>query len=499
MWSRDPHLVQEAIDKVERAWALTRDPKIAIQLATMYDRANRNDEALVVLRKASHDNPRHALLRHHAAITLLRHGAPGEIREFFESVQAIDADDAFARYVLTVLERYDGWAARLAASIERRRDGRQPFLISLPVWGEMYSDYCVRYLCAALLGPNNLPILARSHSVHVAIFTTEETEKALRANPLFCRLAEYASIEFVHFGAELVNYGAAMEACYGHEEVYYSENPLAFYYARNCKFILMSCAHYAALAAGRMADALVSCMIADTILNDGALPRLAAHMAEADAVLVHSIQLHGKEVRPILDGTLRGPDGILHMSPESCDKLVVEQIPEANFFDARRFADPPLRIAWRIGQDGVLVHANHYHPFCLRPKALAHPLGLSIDPVDSRFVERTALDLGRIHVVQDSSITALSIDDDPILEPSENSMGVLSVSSFALWLWGYWGRLRGPLFHLPIRFGGPTSTEEWQRVEHSASATIEAIVDRAAGLDAARQAGKSWRVGTGSR
>ena len=30
----------------------TRDPEIAIQLATMYDRANRNDDALVVLREA---------------------------------------------------------------------------------------------------------------------------------------------------------------------------------------------------------------------------------------------------------------------------------------------------------------------------------------------------------------------------------------------------------------------------------------------------------------
>ena len=57
LWSADPHRVQEAIDKVEQAWALTRDPEIAIQLATMYDRANRNDDALVVLRQAFRRNP----------------------------------------------------------------------------------------------------------------------------------------------------------------------------------------------------------------------------------------------------------------------------------------------------------------------------------------------------------------------------------------------------------------------------------------------------------
>ena len=52
LWSAEPHRVREAIDKVEQAWALTRDPEIAIQLATMYDRANRNEDALVVLRQA---------------------------------------------------------------------------------------------------------------------------------------------------------------------------------------------------------------------------------------------------------------------------------------------------------------------------------------------------------------------------------------------------------------------------------------------------------------
>ena len=57
LWAADPHRVQDAIDKVEQAWVLTRDPKIAIQLATMYDKANRNDDALVVLREAFRKDP----------------------------------------------------------------------------------------------------------------------------------------------------------------------------------------------------------------------------------------------------------------------------------------------------------------------------------------------------------------------------------------------------------------------------------------------------------
>jgi hypothetical protein len=493
LWPANPLLLQEAIDKVERAWALTRDPKIAIQLATMYDKANRNDDALVILRQASQENPRHALLRHHAAITLLRHGAPEDVQAFFESVLAIDPGDAFARFVMTMLERYDDWTRQIVSSMERNEGGRRPFLIGLPIWGVTYANYCARFLFATLVSPNNLPALAKDHAIHVAIFTDDETEKAFLSDPLFGLLCQHATIDFIRYG-NLAHYGESMEAGYGQQPVYYSDQTLAFYYARNCKFALMSCAHYVALAAGRATDAFVSCLVADNVFNDGAFPHMVAAMANADAVMLHSIQMHGRILRPLLD-TMRKPDGSLQLSSAQCEELVIKHFPAMNFADAGRLADPPLRLAWKMGDDGLLIHGNHYHPYCLRPKAFDHPLRLSIDPVDSRFIDRTSLEEGRVHVVQDASATCLSIDDDPILEPSENSMGSLSVPLFALWLWGYWGRLRGTLFRSPLRFGRGPLDGEWAEVERSALATVDSIVDYAAGLDAAHRARKSWRLG----
>ena len=492
LWAAEPHRVQEAIDKVEQAWALTREPKIAIQLATMYDRANRNDDALVVLREAFRKDPQDALLRHHAAITLLRHGEPADIGDFFDSVLKIDPQDAFARFVTTLLDNYDSWVAQLASSIEKTRDGRRPFLISLPVWGKTFADFSVRYFWASLLSANNLPALARDHAVHIAIFTNDETEKMLRSEPLFRRLEDYATVDFVHYSRDLIDHRASMERGYGHEKVHYSQNSLAFYYARNCKFALMSCAHYVALAAGQASDALVSGMVADIVMNDGALPGMAKLMKRCDALLVHALQLPGKTVRPIIDRDFRDADGVLAIPSDACSRLLVGHLPEANFADTRRFADPPLRIAWRVGEDGLLVHGNHYHPYCLRPKALAHPLRLSIDPIDSRFIDRTSLDMDRIHLVQDDSIVSMAVDDDPILEPSSNSMGELSVPRFSLWLWGYWGRLRGELFRSPIRFGEPAAGR--QQVEQAAASIVDAIVSEAEKLEQANRMRKSWKL-----
>ena len=307
IWAADPHRIHEAIEKIEQAWTLTHDPKTAIQLATMYDLANRNEDALVVLRRRSHRDPRHPLLRHHAAITLLRHGAAADIRDFFASVLKIDPDDAFAQFVMSLLDSYDVWVDELVSSIDRERDGRQPFIISCPVWGKPFARSFVRYICAALLSPNNLPELAKRCSVHIVIFTTAETESHLIADPLFARLKEYAAVRFVHYTENQINYGNCMEAHYGHEEVFYSDRSLAFYYARNCKFALMSCAHYVALAAGRATDALVSCQVADTMLNDGALTRMAARLAGgADAVLINCIQMDGEVLRPALDRSFAG-------------------------------------------------------------------------------------------------------------------------------------------------------------------------------------------------
>src|SRR5262249_8603086 len=104
IWSEHPHDVAEAIDRVEQVVALIHDPDIAVQLATMYDKANRNHDSLIVLRDAFHRDPRHALVRHHAAITLLRHGDAHDIRDFFDSVLAVDPDDGFARFTLSLMD-----------------------------------------------------------------------------------------------------------------------------------------------------------------------------------------------------------------------------------------------------------------------------------------------------------------------------------------------------------------------------------------------------------
>jgi hypothetical protein len=493
IWSQDRHRIDEAIEKIEQAWSLSRDPRLAVQLATMYDLVNQNDQALIVLREAFRLDPHHALVRHHAAITLLRHGTDQDIRDFFESVLAVDPSDAFARFVTASLEAYEGWVSQLAAAIEARRDGRRPFIISCPVWGQPFADNFARYLCAALLSANNLPALSRRCAVHFVVFTTAETENILRAAPIFARLSDYATVHFMRYSESQVKYGATMEAHYGREPVFYSKNSLAFYYTRNCKFVLMSCAHYVALAAGRATDAFVSAQVADTILNDGALSLLGDLLeGPADAVLINCMQLDGETLRLAFDSRCRRADGVLEITPDEATRIVLEHLPDYNFATAGGLPQIPLRTCWRVGSHAILVHGNHYHPMGLRPKAFDHPLHLSIDPTDSRFVDRSSLARERIHLVQDASIVGLSIEDGPLPEQLAQA-GPLSVADMAFWLWGYWGRLRGTFFRTPVRFG-TASPDEWGRAEATAASVINAIVDQACALENKHRDKRSWRL-----
>ncbi len=214
---------------------------------------------------------------------------------------------------------------------------------------------------------------------------------------------------------------------------------------------------------------------------------------QSDAVLINCLQLDGAALRSALDGTCRRADGSIEITPEDCTTIVLRHMPGYNFATAGNLPQIPLRICWRVGAEGLLIHGNHYHPIGLRPKAFEHPLELTIDPIDSRFVDRSSLDMDRIHLVQDSSIVGLSLEDGPLPEQLVQGTGSLSIDDAAFWLWGYWGRLRGTFFRLPLRFG-TASRQEWARGEADASAVVEAIVGRAAKFEEGRQARGTWRL-----
>ena len=172
----------------------------------------------------------------------------------------------------------------------------------------------------------------------------------------------------------------------------------------------------------------------------------------ADAVLINCLQMDGEVLRAVLDRRFRRDDGALQISSDDCARILVEHLPEYNFVDAGELPRTRLRICWRVGADGILIHGNHYHPICLRPKAFAHPLQLTIDPIDSRFIDRSSLEMDRIHLVQDASIVGLSLEDDALPEQLEHGGTVTSNHRCRLLVVGILGPAPGDVLSVAAAF-----------------------------------------------
>ena len=468
MWAENPHAIHQAIVLVERGWALLPSPETALQLVIMYDRIGRHDSALEVLRLASKLFPENEEVRCYAMTTLFRHGSFDDLKEYAASVLRRSPGDTFSRFVLETGDFFDAQVRSLVQHAGHRDRGLKSFFLTVAIWGDTYVDEFLRYACAALLAPGNLPGLAISYSVDLVIFTTHDGQARLEANPIFVRLLTSARISFHIYPSSMMVTRQSIEECYGPR--------LGEYYFRSLKFALMSTAHYVALEAGRQVDALVTAMGADNIFSDLALTRMAEKIEEGhDVVLVSGFRVHKAKVAERAEARYRKADGSFCLSSEDYVDLLIENIPSEYFVDSPTFADFPLMLCWRVPGEGVLVHANHYHPYCVAAGRLVHRLEPTIDPIDGHFLARH-LPAARLHLVQDASIVVSDWGDVPVLEQSVDGERRFSARDVGLWLWGFWDGVRAPLFRSPLRLRHGTGSQRWNEVEAAAAATIEEIV-----------------------
>lgn len=486
LWSSNPAQIVEAIVKVEQSWGLQQTPETAIQLGVMYDLVNRHQDALTVYRQAFHHFPDHPRLRHEAGITLLRHGQPADVRDFVDSVLRRDPDDVFAKFVSEMLAAYPSWVERLAAAIEAGPKDRSAFLLTCAVWGEPFTTNFIQYLCATLLSPDNLPALAEHHAVHFAIFTTAENEMRMKTDPIFMQLAAYASIHFIHYEPHWVRYSAPMNQHYGAE--------LGPYYARTCKFLMFSSAHYVAQAAGRDFDCAVVNLCADMIFDDRILTTLADLMTRNDVVGFNGFRVNAEFARPTIDRTFRDGRGRVGIPAKKFAELFIGHIPEAYFVDSPNFTSFPEIVCWRAGPQAVIVHATHYHPICIRPSALSLPLELSIDPVDSRFLDRRFSDRSRLHLVRDMSIVCLALEEVAGFDHTRAEPRAMSVQELGRWLWQVWGPWRATKFELPLCISAGPLPPQWDTVREEAQATVAQVIKVAEALEEGNRERKTWKL-----
>jgi hypothetical protein len=476
----ESYTLEDGIELMEAAWALRKDPGTACRLGVMYERANRNADRTVLYREAFRRFPDHAELRYQAAVHVLRHGELRDIQGFLDRLRSVDPGDAFLGFTSRMIEAYERFIDEVGRKVQSAPAAHPKALMCFAVWGDGYVRDFMTYACASLLAPGNLPRAAERWSIQLLVFTSSGGEAAMRSDPLFDRVARWATVHFLHFPTGVLEEARAMPARYG--------QALGGLYARACKFQLFSASHYAALEAGRRQNLPVMPLAADCVFGDQTLFRTLSLMeGPIDVVNVLGFRLARDQVLAEAEARFRRPDGVLEIPAASHAELVARHMPREYLADAEHFSSFPLMVCWRTAEGGIVVHTTHYHPLCVRAGTLQGPLDFTIDPVDSRFLSRHLPDPSRIHLVTDMEISLSDWGDVPSF--GAEASGPMVPTKVSLFLWMYWDELRDRYLRTPIMVGAADiPADSWSATEQRAEPVIREILDEARRREAANRA-----------
>lgn len=474
-WSKyregESYFLEDGIALVEASWALAKDPDTACRLGVMYERANRNGDATVLFGDALRLFPSDASLRYQCAAHMLRHGECSDIRNFLQFVAEFDPNDPFVAYTTRMMRAQSDFVVEAEAKVGATPADKPRVLMCFPVWGEDYISDFMGFACSSLLAEGNLPQASQRWAVHILVFTSTSGEASIRANPRFGQLGRHATLHFLHYSTDALDYRLAMDRHYGER--------LGALYARALKFQLHSAPHYATLEAGRRLGALVMPLAADVVFGDGTLfSALSIMDGPVDVVNVAGFRLPRDQVLNDAEARFRRPDGVLQIPPSAHGELVAKFIPPALFADSNAFTDFPLFLCWRVPKGGVLAHVTHFHPLCVRAAAFTKAFEFTIDPVDGRFLSRQLISPARIHLITDMGVSISDWSGDPTY--GAQTIGRMVPDRVSLFLWMYWDDLREYYFRTPVRIGAsPAPGGSWSAVETSAQRTVESIVAEA--------------------
>jgi hypothetical protein len=95
----------------------------------------------------------------------------------------------------------------------------------------------------------------------------------------------------------------------------------------------------------------------------------------------------------------RKADLTLSIPHEVMIDRLLKYLPSENYVDSDAFTTFPLYLCWKVGDNAIVVHMNHFTPWLTRGGALKSAVNLSLDPTDGFFYKRYLKDNFRFILV----------------------------------------------------------------------------------------------------
>jgi hypothetical protein len=309
------------------------------------------------------------------------------------------------------------------------------------------------------MAPGNIPSLPHPERHVLAIYTTPADRRLIEASPVFGPLSAAIKVEFHSVRARV---GAIFNS-----------------------YDVQSDCFRRAIRRADAADQAMVFLTPDLIMADGSLAGLARIAATpARAVLGVGIRLHKGRARERLLAEHGSPRGdTITIGPRALTKLALDTLhPIGRQHMLRGDTEEiiPSNLYWRVGDEGLVAHCFHLHPFLIYPRVKNAPFS---NTIDGNYIEAACPDPADVYVVTDSDeFSAWELSD-----PEQRAPGVKRADPMDTIDWvGRWTTPRHrALIRMPIRIhAGTVDRALWAQTEVEAKAAVASLLSLVEAHDA---------------
>jgi hypothetical protein len=154
----------------------------------------------------------------------------------------------------------------------------------------------------------------------------------------------------------------------------------------------------------------------------------------------------------------------------------VEYLPDVNYVDSKIcFTSFPINVCWRVADQGIIAHVNHYCVWVIRGGAFTEPVYPSLDPIDGFFLDRIFADKQDIGLASEK-IIAFDLGENPLVGKADGTD--FDVAKVAEWLKSSLTDLHQKYFEKCMKYSvtGSYDSPEWDKTIAMARSAINRII-----------------------
>ncbi len=316
-----------------------------------------------------------------------------------------------------------------------------------PVWGREFTQTFLEVMLPSLLAPGNLPAIPNKEQCVYKIFTLENDAQTIKGSSAFAALASLMTVE--------VN-------------IIQEPKENKYYRASDC--------YRESSRQASLAQAAVAMFGPDVVVADGSVDAMVRLLRNGKrAILVMGVRTIKESIIPELLSRY-AEDGCLRVPKRQLAKLALDHlhpITESHMFDGDSPRYHASGLFWRVGDEGLLLHAFHLHPIVVHAPTFP---GDFEGTIDNDLMEKSNLPDEAVHIVADSDeflCFEMSSRDYSFDTPDRG--GMLSLVSSVQYSTS---RFHRKVVRVPIRVhAGKTTESKWSQTERRAQYVISRILD----------------------